>query len=96
MKNILNTLKRYIKLPVIDQNKANHFIYGIVIYYIFKLTASIVFNSLIGILTGSIIGIVAAVGKKIYDKKHPNHVSSWQDAVYTIAGVVLGIIITLL
>ena len=95
MKNFLNTLKRYIKLPSIEYDKANHFIYGIMIYYIFKLSSSIIFNSPISILIGSTIGIVAAISKEIYDKKHPNHVSDWKDAAYTIAGVLLGILITL-
>lgn len=96
MKNFLNKLKRYAKLPLIEQDKANHFIYGILIYYMFKLAASIVFGAVTGILVGSIIGVIAAIGKEIYDRRHPNHTPDWKDAVWTIAGVVLGIIITIL
>lgn len=96
MKNFLSKLKRYIKLPLIEQDKANHFIYGIMIYFIFKLAFSIVFGSLTGILVGSTIGVVAAIGKEIYDRRHPNHTPDWKDAAWTIGGVVLGIIITIL
>lgn len=96
MKKFLNKLKRYIVLPLIEQDKANHFIYGIIIYFIFKLIFSMIFGLTTGILVGSIFGIVAAIGKEIYDNKHPHHTSDWKDAAYTIAGVILGIIITVL
>lgn len=76
------------KLPLIPEDKANHFIYGIVIYFIVNL--------FLGIIAAVALGIVAAIGKEIYDGKHTNHTADWKDAAYTIAGVLLGVLITVL
>jgi len=76
------------KLPIIPEDKANHFIYGIVIYFIVNL--------FLGIIAAVALGIVAAIGKEIYDDNHVNHTSDWKDAAYTIAGVLLGVLLTIL
>ena len=76
------------KLPLIPQDKANHFIYGIVIYFIINLV--------FGIIAGVSVGVVAAIGKEIYDGRHINHTVDWKDAAYTIAGVLLGALLTIL
>jgi hypothetical protein len=76
------------KLPLIPQDKANHFIYGIIIYFIINLV--------FGIIAGVSVGVVAAIGKEIYDGRHINHTADWKDAAYTIAGVLLGALLTIL
>ena len=76
------------KLPLIPQDKANHFIYGILIYFIVNL--------FFGIISAVAIGVVVAIGKEIYDDKHVNHTSDWKDAAYTMGGVLLGVLITIL
>lgn len=76
------------KLPIIPGDKANHFIYGIVIYFIVNL--------FLGIFAAVALGAAAAIGKEIYDDNHANHTSDWKDAVYTMGGVLLGVLITIL
>ena len=75
------------KLPLIPGDKANHFIYGIVIYFIVNLV--------LGMISAVSLGVAAAIGKEFYDDYHPNHTADWKDAAYTMAGVILGVLITL-
>lgn len=75
------------KLPLIPEDKANHFVYGIVIYFIVNLV--------LGLIAAVALGVAAAIGKEFYDDHHPNHTADWKDAAYTIAGVILGVLITL-
>jgi len=62
-------------LPQIPQDKANHFIYGFVIY----ILATLIFSNLIslGIL------LIVAVGKEAYDSKHNGSVEAL-DVVATL------------
>jgi len=76
------------KLPLIPQDKANHFIYGIVIYFITNLV--------FGVFIAVMIGVIAGIGKEVYDELHDNHVSDWKDAAVTMAGVLLGVLLTIL
>ena len=54
------------KLPQIPQDKANHFIYGFVIYII----ATLMFSNLISLC----IVLIVALGKEAYDSKHKGSV----------------------
>ena len=76
------------KLPIIPEDTANHFIYGIVIYFITNLV--------FGVFIAVMIGIIAGISKEIYDELHKNHVSDWKDAAVTMAGVLLGVLLTIL
>lgn len=53
-------------LPQIPQDKANHFIYGFVIY----ILATFIFSNLISLG----IVLIVAVGKEAYDSKHKGSV----------------------
>ena len=70
-------------LPLIPSDKANHFIYGLMIFTL----CSIPFGWIVGIISCSIFGI----GKEIYDEYNPNHTPDVMDAIYTIAGGVVGL-----
>lgn len=77
------------KLPLIPQDKANHFIYGLIIF------TSI--SPILGVLFGLGICIVAAFMKELYDLQHKAiHTPDIYDAIWTIAGGVTGLIISLL
>jgi hypothetical protein len=71
------------KLPLIPQDKANHFVYGFIIFFILNLVLSPYF-ALIG-------AIVAAVAKEVYDQiKYGGF--DYKDAIVT---VVPGVMLTL-
>lgn len=76
-------------LPLIPQDKANHFIYGLVIFMV------------VAILLTPVIGLgactVAAFGKEVYDLQHKDrHTPDIYDAIWTIIGGTIGFIISLL
>ena len=74
------------KLPMLPHDKANHFIYGLIIFGIFK----IIFTPLIGIVVCSIFGI----SKEIYDYfNRDRHTPDFYDALITIIGGVIGLLI---
>lgn len=70
-------------LPIIDKDKANHAIYGMVIFAIvyFLFTWQIA------------IAVVCffAVGKELYDKISGKGTPDFMDTVYTIAGGLVGL-----
>lgn len=66
------------KLPLIPGDKANHFIYGLMIFAICYL--------LLGALFSGIICVIVASGKEVYDSYHPDHEASWLDIVWTLLG----------
>jgi len=76
------------KLPMLKQDKANHLVYGLIIFGLFK----IIFTPLIGIIMCTIFGI----SKEIYDSFHKDkHTSDIYDAIATIAGGIIGLLILL-
>tara|TARA_Y100000389_G_C17341930_1_gene453828 strand:- start:401 stop:652 length:252 start_codon:yes stop_codon:yes gene_type:complete len=74
------------KLPIIPQDKANHTLYGIAIFF---LTALIT-NIWIGLVASTLFGVI----KEIYDYFNKEHHSSdiW-DLIATICGGVIGTLI---
>lgn len=75
-------------LPQLPQDKANHFIYGQLIF----LVVAVVFGSFLGILATA----VAAVGKEVYDKVSKTGTKDWNDALATLAGGGVGLLISML
>ncbi len=73
------------KLPQIEEDKANHFIYGLLIYFI----TMILFDNLIGIITC----IIAATLKEVYDHWSPLHKWCWYDLIWTVLGGLTGLLI---
>jgi len=76
------------KLPIIKEDKANHFIYGISIFLLTK----IIFGPIVGLATCVSFGIL----KEVYDHFHPNHTCDVMDAIATIIGGIVGVLIILL
>jgi|LauGreDrversion4_2_1035121.scaffolds.fasta_scaffold100180_1 hypothetical protein len=74
------------KLPMLKQDKANHLIYGLIIFGLFK----VIFNPLIGIMMCTIFGL----SKEIYDYLHKDaHTPDIYDAIATIVGGIIGLLI---
>jgi hypothetical protein len=69
-------------LPEIEKDKANHFIYGLLIYFIITL--------FFGDLVGIVVCFLVAIGKEIYDHYSPLHHFDWWDFIWTIAGGLIG------
>lgn len=79
-------MSKYIEnLPEIQGDKANHFIYGLLIYFVVTL--------LLGDLLGISVCFLAAIIKEIYDHYSPNHRFDWWDLIWTIAGGLIGLYI---
>ena len=77
------------KLPLIPQDKANHFIYGLLIFTLI--------STLLNVMFGLGVCIVAAFAKELYDLQHKTiHTPDIYDALWTIAGGVTGVIISFL
>ncbi len=84
-------------LPMLPQDKANHFIYGLLIFLLFKIilvrysTKTLKRRiSLIGIISCSLFGI----SKEIYDYLNKDvHTPDIYDAVITILGGLIGLLI---
>lgn len=76
------------RLPMLPHDKANHFIYGLIIFGLFK----ILLGPLVGIIVCSLFGI----SKEIYDYLHKDvHTPDIYDAIITILGGVIGLLILL-
>ena len=73
------------KLPEIDKDKANHFIYGLLIYFIGTL--------ILGDIFGLSLCFTAAAGKEIYDHWNPLNKWCWWDLLWTLMGGLVGFII---
>ena len=73
------------KLPEIEGDKANHFIYGLLIYFIVTL--------LFGDVIGLSLCFIAAFGKEIYDHLSPFHKWCWYDLIWTLMGGLIGFLI---
>lgn len=77
------------KLPMLKQDKANHLIYGLLIFSIF--------HTLFGLLIASITCSVFAFGKEVYDYMNKDkHTPDIYDAVVTLLGGLLGYLIIVL
>ena len=66
------------ELPLIPHDKANHYIYGLLIFALCYIV--------VGALISSIISIAIAGSKEIYDYRNPNHTASWADIIWTLLG----------
>jgi len=75
-------------LPQLPQDKANHFIYGALIY----LVIGVVFGAVAGLTAAFLIG----AAKEIYDKVSGKGCPDVLDFVATGAGGVLGYLCTVL
>lgn len=76
-------------LPMIPQDKANHMIYGLVIFTV----PAVLFTALVGLG----VCVIAAFSKELYDLQHKDsHTPDIYDAIWTIAGGAFGFIISLL
>jgi len=74
------------KLPIIKQDKANHLIYGLIIFSLI--------HSFFGLLIASIVCSVFAFGKELYDYMNKDkHTPDIKDALVTIIGGLLGYLI---
>ena len=73
-------------LPIIPEDKANHFIYGLII------TTVILF--LYGIASAISVCVLLAVSKEIYDIRGSGF--SWMDLLFTLLGGGTTILISLL
>jgi hypothetical protein len=88
-------------LPVIPQDKANHIVYGAIIFNV-ALCLSILFGVGSELLLAAIAVVVCAFGKELVDYirnkidigkgKFPNHGVDWLDAAATILGGILAIL----
>lgn len=67
-------------LLLIPQDKANHFIYGCLIYFVLQFILTPVFAL---IATSGI-----AIAKEVYDKKSKKGTPEILDALYTVAGCI--------
>lgn len=74
-------------LPGVEEDKANHFIYGLLIYFIITL--------FFGDLIGMIICFLSAILKEVYDHYSPNHQFDWWDFIWTVMGGLIGLLIHL-
>ena len=73
------------KLPMLEHDKANHFIYGLLIFGLVKV--------ILGPVVGLIVCTLFGIGKEIYDHFHRDHTFDIYDAIATIAGGVVGLLI---
>jgi hypothetical protein len=73
------------KLPEIEGDKANHFIYGLLIYFI----SALIFGNFIGLS----LCLIAAFGKEVYDHLSPLHKWCWWDLLWTLMGGLIGFLI---
>jgi VanZ family protein len=67
-----------LQLPVIKQDKANHFIYGCVIYSLSSLLFTIPYSLLI-------VAVIAGL-KELHDKYTPGSQVEVKDWIYTMLG----------
>ncbi len=76
------------KLPLIPQDKANHLIYGLIIYTVILP---------INIYLAMLMVVFAGVGKEVYDHMNRDeHVPDLYDAIYIVVGGLIGFIISII
>ena len=71
-----NLFARVIKAMVIPQDKANHFVYGAVIFMLG--------NAWLGSQNGVLLALFFALGKEMYDAL--DHKPDWKDVLWTMLG----------
>jgi len=71
-----NLFQRVIELLVIPSDKANHFLYGSIIFLIGNYTLSS--------QNGLLLALFFAIGKEMYDAV--THKPEWKDVVWTMIG----------
>lgn len=77
------------KLPMLPQDKANHFIYGLIIFAIVSMLSNVVIG--LGVCT------MAAFAKELYDLQHVDkHTPDIYDAIWTVMGGVIGFVVSFL
>jgi VanZ family protein len=81
-------LEKIFKLMEIPRDKANHLIYGLLIFIIVNLTFG---NPLLSMIICTLIAIL----KEVYDHYHPDHNWSTSDILYTVMGGLLGLTLIL-
>ena len=74
-------------LPALPKDKANHVIYGILIYALSSLILAPIF--------ALITVYIAAIAKEFYDKSRGKKRFSYGDVMATLAGGIIGTLITL-
>jgi len=74
---ILNSL-------TIKADKANHFIWGLIVFYIGVFITNIFY--------GAIICVVISFLKEVYDYYSPIHKFDWLDFIWSIIGGIFGLI----
>lgn len=72
----VDAFARVIKLMLIPQDKANHFIYGAVIFTLG--------NAWLGTENGILLALFFAIGKEMYDAL--DHKPDWKDVLWTMIG----------
>lgn len=92
-------------LPLIPQDKANHFAYGVIIYFLATLGLFVgsifpplffLFSFFIWKFSAFALVCVFAIGKELYDKYSKKGTPEIADAVYTILPAVMILIIDLM
>lgn len=76
----MNKIKKFFNLLIIPQDKANHFIYGSVIFLIGNF---VYLSSQHGLL----LTLFFALGKEMYDSL--DHKPDWKDVLWTMLGAVV-------
>jgi len=71
----------------IQGDKANHFVYGILVYFLGMLA--------MGDLAGISACVLAAVGKEVWDHFSKEHEWCWLDLAWTVLGGIAGLLIHL-
>jgi VanZ family protein len=78
---IFKTLNEFLEKLIIPYDKALHFVYGFLFFFI----VSLLFNPTVGLLSN----IFLAFSKEVYDYFAPNHKSSLMDIIYTLIPALL-------
>ena len=77
-------------LPIIPKDKANHYIYGNLIFLAVFVLSNFVVSASLAASLGLFAVAVAGIGKEIYDSISGTGTPEVMDAVYTIAGGLSG------
>ena len=77
-------------LPLIPQDKANHYIYGNLIFLVVFVLSSLVVSAGLAASLALFAVAVAGIGKEIYDSITGTGTPEVMDAVYTITGGLSG------
>ncbi len=77
------------RLPLLKEDKANHFIYGQAIFIISMILLGSPY-------WGLLVCVLFGAAKEAYDWWHPGHTPDWWDFIWTALGGVAGLGIVLL